>query len=206
MTQSLYLNIQGKQVDEVIDPAISTTLFEQCFSSEEDRKSKDGLMLNHQIKQSQVSSINNIIMSQTVLIPAYTVTITNASTHASYSFSNSVVVSTTTYTYSGTINVNFPATGTAVTTYPFIITVSDNLGNIYYYSHPALTVEIVIVASTSVTFGAVANIIAGCMPLNAGNMGDKRLAYCISQQGEFGKRQTNVITSRIPISLFNISS
>ena len=203
LTQSLYLNIQGKQVDEILDPAISTTLFEQCFSSEEDRKTKDGLMLNNQIKQSQVSSVNNIILNQTVPVAAYTVIITNTSTHASYSFSNSIIVSGITYTYSGTINANFPANGTVVTTYPFIVSVSDNSGNIYYYSHPSLTTEINLTQATSVIFGPISNIMNGCMPLNLGTMGDKRIAYCIQQQGEFGKRQTNVITSRIPISLFN---
>lgn len=203
LTQSLYLNIQGKQVDEVIDPAISTTLFEQCFSSEEDRKTKDGLMLNHQIKQSQVSSVNNVILSQTVAVPAGVIAITAISTVASYPFSVNVVADGITYTYSGTITVTFPAHGNAVTYYPFIITVNDSNGNIYYYKHPALTAGVVVVVDTSVTFNAIANVITGCMPLNLGSIGDKRISYCLQQQGEFGKRQTNVISSRIPISLFN---
>lgn len=203
LTQSLYLNLQGKQVDEIIDPAISTTLFEQCFSSEEDRKTKDGLMLNHQIKQSQVASINNIILTQTVLVPAGVVGITATSTVASYPFSVDVVVSGVTYTYSGTISVSFPANGTAVTYSPFIITVTDSTGNTYYYKHSAPTAGVVIVAGTTVTFAQIANVIAGCMPLNLGSLGDGRVKYCLSQQGEFAKREVNVITSRIPISLFN---
>ena len=207
LTQSLYLNLQGKQVDEILDPGISTTLFEQCFDSEEDRKTKDGLMLNNEIKQSQVSSVNNVILTQTVAIPAYTAIITNASTQAVYSFSYSVVVvsvpTNITYTYSGTIVVTFAANGTVATTYPFIITVNDSLGNLYYYRHPTLTAGIALTQATSVIFGPFANIILGCMPLNAETMGDKRIAYCLQQQGEFAKRQVNVITSRIPISLFN---
>ena len=156
MTQSLYLTLQGRGCDEIIDPAISTTLFEQCFSSEEDRKTKDGLMLNHQVRNSQTASINNVILSNTVPLDANTIAITANSTNASYSFSKTV----NGYTFSGTITASFAASGVNPTNYPFIITVTDSVGNTYFYQHPALAVaNVVITPDTSVAFAANANIL-----------------------------------------------
>ena len=75
-------------------------------------------------------------LTKNIVLEVSVVGITANSTVASYQFSVDVVASGVTYTYSGTITATFTANTTPVTYHPFVITVNDSNGNIYYYKLP----------------------------------------------------------------------
>ena len=83
---SIYCQINGKQISELIDPATAVTMYENCFLSRSELDTKDGMTLNRQIRGSENASVINTIKGLTVAVGAGVINISAASTIASYPF------------------------------------------------------------------------------------------------------------------------
>ena len=197
---SIYCQINGKQISELIDPATAVTMYESCFLSRSELDTKDGMTLNRQLRKSENSSIINTIKGLTVAVGAGVIVISAISTVASYPFS----VTVGDYTFTGTLSATFTASQVDgdVNTKPFTITaINDVTKKVYLFTHPAIANGATIDEDTSVTFKAITNIMTLAQSVDY-QSADKRIQYALAQQGEFGKSRYNTITFRIPTALF----
>ena len=195
---SISTTLASKQLAEVLDPATAITMYENCLLSRSELDSKDGLLLNRQIKKSECTSLSAPI-NDTIAVPANVINIGVTATFADYNFS----VVQDIYIATGSITATF-ASGQVdgdIDTNPFIITIiNSSTKSLYQFSHPAITNGAHLTQSTNVLFKAIENVMMLAISLN-GSI-DKRVQYALQQQGVFARGTKQTINFRIPSSLF----
>jgi len=195
---SISTTLCNKQLAEVQDPATAITMYENCFLSRSELDTKDGLLLNRQIKKSECTSLSAPIRG-TIAVPAKIINIGATATFADYDFSVVQGIYIATGSITSTFNAG-QATG-PVDTNPFILTIVNTATtNLYQFSHPAITAGATLTQSTNVAFNAIANVMTLAISLNSSI--DKRIKYALQQQGVFARGTKQTINFRIPSSLF----
>ena len=76
----------NKWLFEVIDPATAVTMYKNCLLSRSELDTKDGLLLNRQIKKSEWSFVSAPV-GATIAVPAKVINIGPTATFADYDYS-----------------------------------------------------------------------------------------------------------------------